>query len=129
MRTRPVQQVEPPTNLATMTARTDEAAFARLVEPYRRELFAHCYRMLGSLHDSEDALQDALLRAWRGLDRFDGRSSLRAWLYRIATNTSLDVIARRKKAPVLPADHGPTGRDLGGPAGGRVGAVAAAAAR
>ena len=85
----------------------DEAAFGRLVEPHRRELFAHCYRMLGSLHDTEDALQDALLRAWRSLDGFDGRSSLRAWLYRIATNTSLDVIARRKKAPVLPADHGP----------------------
>ena len=63
--------------------------------------------MLGSLHDAEDALQDALLRAWRGLPGFDGRSSLRSWLYRIATNTSLDVIGRRSKAPVLPADHGP----------------------
>ena len=63
--------------------------------------------MLGSLHDAEDALQDALLRAWRGLPGFDGRSSLRSWLYRIATNTSLDVTGRRSKAPVLPADHGP----------------------
>ena len=85
----------------------DEQAFGRLVEPHRRELLAHCYRMLGSLHDSEDALQDALLRAWRGLSGFDGRSSLRAWLYRIATNASLDAIGRRAKAPVLPADHGP----------------------
>ena len=85
----------------------DEAAFERLVGPHRRELLAHCYRMLGSLHDAEDALQDALLRAWRGLSGFDGRSSLRNWLYRIATNASLDVIGRRAKAPVLPADQGP----------------------
>src|SRR3954454_20479881 len=75
----------------------DEGAFRRLVEPHRSELHAHCYRMLGSLHDAEYALQDALLRAWRGLPKFDGRSSLRSWLYRIATNTSLDVINRRPK--------------------------------
>jgi RNA polymerase sigma-70 factor (ECF subfamily) len=84
----------------------DEGAFERLVEPYRRELHAHCYRMLGSVHDAEDSLQDALLRAWRGLPKFDGRSSLRSWLYRIATNTSLDVIGRRPKR-VLPIDYGP----------------------
>jgi RNA polymerase sigma-70 factor, ECF subfamily len=84
----------------------DEDAFRRLVEPHRAELHAHCYRMLGSLHDAEDALQDALLRAWRGLDSFQGRSSLRSWLYRIATNTSLDAIARRPKR-VLPVDYGP----------------------
>ena len=89
-------------------ARTgDETAFGRLVEPHRRELHAHCYRMLGSLHDAEDALQDALLRAWRGLPGFAGRSSVRSWLYRIATNASLDVAGRRSRAPVLPADHGP----------------------
>jgi RNA polymerase sigma-70 factor (ECF subfamily) len=86
----------------------DEDAFRRLVDPYRGELHAHCYRMLGSLHDAEDSLQDALLRAWRGLPRFDGRSSLRSWLYKIATNTSLDVIGRRPKR-VLPLDHGPPG--------------------
>jgi RNA polymerase sigma-70 factor, ECF subfamily len=85
----------------------DEGAFGRLVEPHRRELFAHCYRMLGTLHDAEDALQDSLLRAWRGLAGFDGRSSLRSWLYRIATNASLDVITRRGRAPVLPAAQGP----------------------
>jgi RNA polymerase sigma-70 factor (ECF subfamily) len=84
----------------------DEDAYSRLVEPHRAELHAHCYRMLGSVHDAEDALQDALLRAWRGLPRFEGRSSLRSWLYRIATNTCLDVIARRPKR-VLPIDYGP----------------------
>jgi RNA polymerase sigma-70 factor, ECF subfamily len=84
----------------------DEDAFRRLVEPHRPELHAHCYRMLGSVHDAEDALQDALLRAWRGLAKFEGRSSLRSWLYRIATNTCLDAIARRPKR-MLPVDYGP----------------------
>src|SRR4051794_19283786 len=84
----------------------DETAFAELVEPYRRELHAHCYRMLGSVHDADDALQEALLRAWRGLDGFQGRSSLRSWLYRIATNACLDAIARRPKR-VLPIDAAP----------------------
>ena len=76
-------------------ARGDDDAFRRLVEPHRRELHAHCYRMLGSVHDADDALQDALLRAWRGLASFEGRSSLRSWLYRIATNACLDLISRR----------------------------------
>jgi RNA polymerase sigma-70 factor (ECF subfamily) len=84
----------------------DEDAFRRIVEDHRAELHAHCYRMLGSLHDAEDALQDTLLRAWRGLQEFGGRSSLRTWLYRIATNTCLDAIARRPKR-VLPVDYGP----------------------
>jgi RNA polymerase sigma-70 factor, ECF subfamily len=84
----------------------DEGAFGRLVEPHRGELHAHCYRMLGSVHDAEDALQDALLRAWRGLSRFEGRSSLRSWLYTIATNTCLSQIERRPKR-VLPVDYGP----------------------
>jgi RNA polymerase sigma-70 factor (ECF subfamily) len=84
----------------------DEDAFARLVETHRAQLQAHCYRMLGSLHDAEDALQEVLLRAWNGLPRFGGRSSLRTWLYRIATNVCLDVIARRPKR-VLPVDYGP----------------------
>jgi RNA polymerase sigma-70 factor (ECF subfamily) len=84
----------------------DEGAFERLVEPHRRELHAHCYRMLGSVHDAEDALQEAMLRAWRGLARFEERSSLRAWLYRIATNASLDAIERRPKR-VLPVEFPP----------------------
>ena len=84
----------------------DEQAFSRLVEPYRGELHAHCYRMLGSVPDAEDALQDALLRAWQGLTGFEGRSSLRSWLYTIATNASLRAIERRPKR-VLPIDYGP----------------------
>jgi RNA polymerase sigma-70 factor (ECF subfamily) len=83
----------------------DEDAYRRLLEPYRGELHAHCYRMLGSVHDAEDALQDASLRAWRGLARFEGRSSLRSWLYTIATNTCLNLIAKRPKR-VLPIDYG-----------------------
>jgi RNA polymerase sigma-70 factor, ECF subfamily len=83
-----------------------EDAYARLVEPHRSELQAHCYRMLGSVQDAEDALQEALVRAWKGLDKFEGRSSLRSWLYRIATNTSLDAIERRPKR-ILPIDYGP----------------------
>jgi RNA polymerase sigma-70 factor (ECF subfamily) len=75
----------------------DQEAFRGLVEPHRAELHAHCYRMLGSHHDAEDALQDALLFAWRGLGRFEGRGELRSWLYTIATNASLDALARRAK--------------------------------
>jgi RNA polymerase sigma-70 factor, ECF subfamily len=84
----------------------DEGAFGDLIGEYRAELHAHCYRMLGSVHDAEDALQDALLRAWRGLPGFQGRSSLRSWLYTIATNTALDL-ARRRARRELPAGFGP----------------------
>jgi RNA polymerase sigma-70 factor (ECF subfamily) len=85
----------------------DDAAFTRLVQPLRRELHAHCYRMLGSTHDADDALQDALLRAWRGLDRFEGRSSLRSWLYAVATRTCLDLVESRGRR-ALPVDLGPS---------------------
>jgi RNA polymerase sigma-70 factor, ECF subfamily len=74
----------------------DEDAFRGLIEPYRPALHAHCFRMLGSLHDADDALQNTLLRAWRALPKFRGKSSLRNWLYRIATNVCLDVIAGRR---------------------------------
>jgi RNA polymerase sigma-70 factor (ECF subfamily) len=84
----------------------DEGAFGRLIEPYRGELQAHAYRMLGSLHDAEDAMQETMLRAWRGIGRFEGRSSLRSWLYTITTNSSLRLIERRPKR-VLPIEYGP----------------------
>src|SRR3954453_3422787 len=92
----------------------DESAYQRLVDPYRGELHAHCYRMLGSVHDAEDAVQETLLRAWRGLSGFEGRSSLRSWLYRIATNASLTMIDKRPKR-VLPIDYGPASDPHGGP--------------
>ncbi len=77
----------------------DENAFRELVDPYRRELQLHCYRMLGSAQDAEDLLQETLLAAWRGLDRFEGRASLRAWLYRIATNRCLNALRDRGRRP------------------------------
>jgi RNA polymerase sigma-70 factor, ECF subfamily len=97
--------------------RGNDEAFRQLVEPYRKELHAHGYRMLGSVHDADDALQEALLRAWRGLAKFQGRSSIRSWLYRITTNACLDLISRRPRR-MLPIDHGPAaapGEDLGEP--------------
>jgi RNA polymerase sigma-70 factor (ECF subfamily) len=83
----------------------DSDAYRGLVERYGAELHAHCYRMLGSLHDAEDALQETLLRAWRGLPRLSQQRSLRNWLYRIATNVCLDAMASRP-ARMLPIDHG-----------------------
>ena len=83
-------------------------SYVRLVEPHRAELRAHCRRMLGSPDDAEDALQETLVRAWKGLARFEGRGSLRSWLYRIATHASLDVIRRQPKR-VVPIDVDETG--------------------
>jgi RNA polymerase sigma-70 factor (ECF subfamily) len=83
----------------------DEAAYEQIVGVHRAELHAHCYRMLASVHDADDAVQEALIRAWRGLAQFESRSSLRTWLYRIATNTSFDVLKKRKRRR-LAVDYG-----------------------
>ncbi len=85
----------------------DDAAFTHLVAPLRQELRAHCYRMLGSVHDAEDAVQEVLVRAWRGLARFEGRSTLRTWLYTVATRACLDIIGARGMR-ALPVDLGPS---------------------
>jgi RNA polymerase sigma-70 factor (TIGR02960 family) len=89
------------TELMTRARAGDERAFRELVDPHRRELQVHCYRMLGSLHDAEDALQETLVASWRGLAEFEERSSLRTWLYRIATNRCLNALRSRRRRPPM----------------------------
>ncbi|HEY2436095.1 MAG TPA: sigma-70 family RNA polymerase sigma factor [Solirubrobacteraceae bacterium] len=95
------------TRLLKAARKGDERAFAELVEAHRGPLYAHCYQMLGSVHDADDAVQEALLKAWRALARFEARSSLRTWLYTIATNVCLRMIEQRPSPRVLPMDYGP----------------------
>jgi RNA polymerase sigma factor (sigma-70 family) len=87
------------TDLISRARDGDGEAFRALTEPHRRELHVHCYRMLGSFQDAEDALQDTMLSAWRGLDGFAGRSSIRTWLYRIATNRCLSALRSAGRRP------------------------------
>ena len=87
------------TDLITRARAGDGDAFRELTEPYRRELHVHCYRMLGSFQDAEDVLQDTLLAAWQGLEGFEGRASVRTWLYRIATNRCLNALRSASRRP------------------------------
>src|SRR3989442_11476179 len=97
--------------LLTAAAAGDEQAFVQLTAPLRRRLHAHCYRMLGSVHDADDAVQETLLAAWRGLGKFEGRSSLRSWLYRIATHVCLRLAAGRQRRMLSP-ERGPARKDV-----------------
>src|SRR4051812_44388556 len=93
-----------------MAARPDSVAVSRLedLEQYRRELTGYCYRMLGSGFEAEDAVQETMVKAWRGMDNFEGRSAVRSWMYRIATNVCLDMLRSRQRR-ARPMDFGPAG--------------------
>src|SRR5499433_2448616 len=99
-----------------MTTTVSPTEFSSATEPFRRELLAHCYRMLGSVDEAEDLVQETYLRAWRAYGGFEGRSSVRTWLYQIATNACLTATARRAGRP-LPSGLGAPGGDPGATAG------------
>ena len=112
---RPCHDRDVTTDLLALARAGDAEAFRQLVEPFRHELHAHCYRILGSTHDAEDVLQETLLAAWQGLNRFEERASLRTWLYRIATNRCLNGLRSASHRPTLEAR--PMMPDLPEPAG------------
>src|SRR3989442_7713953 len=91
----------------------DERAFVELTSPHRLALHVHCYRLLGSLHDADDALQETLLRAWRGIDRFEPRAPIAAWLYRIATNVCLRMLEQRRRGRAVDAHLEPYPQQAG----------------
>ena len=97
------------TDLIARAHAGDDLAFGELVDPYRRELQVHCYRMLGSLQDAEDALQETLLAAWQGFGQFEGRASVRTWLYKIATNRCLNMLRAAGRRPQVNAPDRPEG--------------------
>ncbi|MFL6696366.1 MAG: RNA polymerase subunit sigma-70 [Vitreoscilla sp.] len=97
----------PQDKLLALAKAGDGPSFDRLVAPYRRQLGSHCYRMLGSPHDADDALQETMIAAWKGLATFEGRSSLKTWLHQIATNACLRAISKRPKRVMSP-DHAPS---------------------
>src|SRR5215211_6258921 len=97
------QKVEEAKRL-TAARNGDTEEFSHLTEPYRRELQAHCYRILGSLHEAEDMVQATMLKAWKRLETYEGRASFRAWLYKIATNTCLDYLDHQRSQRLLPMD-------------------------
>jgi RNA polymerase sigma-70 factor (ECF subfamily) len=101
------------TDLIERARAGDEQAFSQLVDPHRRELEVHCYRMLGSLQDAEDALQETLISAWQGFDTFEGRASVRTWLYRIATNRCLNALRAESRRPL--AEQSPFTMELPDP--------------